>query len=76
MHLDCNSKKIVKCDLEFNSKNPKAYYRMALAYKAENDYDRAQENFKNAIKLAPNDQELRVEYQNLIEIKTTSIGII
>ena len=54
--------KSCKNALEFNPKNPKAFYRMALAYKAENDFDRAQENLKNAIKLAPNDQELRTEY--------------
>ena len=62
--------KSCKNALEFNPKNPKAFYRMALAYKAENDFDRAQENLKNAIKLAPNDQELRTEYQKLLEIKT------
>ena len=42
---------------------------MALAYKAENDFDRAQESFKSAIKLAPQDKELRTEYQKLLEIK-------
>lgn len=26
---------------EFDANNPKVYYRMALAYKAENDFDRA-----------------------------------
>mmetsp|Transcript_8187 Transcript_8187/g.11340 ORF Transcript_8187/g.11340 Transcript_8187/m.11340 type:complete len:87 (+) Transcript_8187:637-897(+) len=42
---------------------------MAQAYRAENDFDRAQDNFKQAIKLAPNDNELRAEYQTLLEVK-------
>jgi len=43
---------------------------MALAFKAENDFDRAQENLKIAIKLAPGDTELRKEYEQLMEVKT------
>lgn len=42
---------------------------MALAYKAENDFDRSQDSFKAAIRLAPQDAELRTEYQSLLEIK-------
>ena len=61
--------KSCRCALEYVANNPKVYYRMAQAYKAENDFDRAQENFKQAIKLAPGDSELRTEYQKLMEIK-------
>ena len=56
--------------LEYVQNNPKVYYRMALAYKGENDFDRAQEKFKKAIELAPNDKELRTGYQELKELKT------
>lgn len=49
--------------IEFDTTNPKVYFRMALAFRAENDFDRAQENLKIAIKLAPGDTELRKEYE-------------
>ena len=62
--------KACKNALEFDTSNPKVYYRMSLAYKAENDFDRAQEALKTAIKLAPGDVELRNEYTRLMEIKT------
>ena len=49
--------------------NPKAYYRIAMAYKEQKDYDRAQENLKKAIELSPNSKDLREEYARLQEIK-------
>ena len=49
--------------------NPKAYYRIAIAYKEERDYDRSQENFIKAIQLNPNDKDLREEYRKLQVIK-------
>lgn len=61
--------KSCKNALEFSKSNPKTYYRMALAYKGENDFDRAQENFKQAIKLDPQNSDLRTEYAALLEIK-------
>ena len=42
---------------------------MALAYKGENDFDRAQEKFKKAIELDPSNKDLRSEYQSLKELK-------
>ena len=54
--------KSCKNAIEFDTNNPKAYYRMALAYKAENDFDRAQDGFKQAIRLDPQNNELRAEY--------------
>lgn len=35
--------------LTFVKTNPKAYYRMSVAYKALNDLDRAKENLEMAI---------------------------
>jgi len=55
--------------IEYDANNPKVYYRMALAYKGENDFDRAQEKFKKAIELDPSNKDLRVEYQELVELK-------
>jgi len=51
--------------------NPKAYYRIGVAYREEKDYERSQENFKKAIQLNPNDKNLREEYKKLLEIKST-----
>ena len=42
---------------------------MALAYKGENDFDRAQESFKQAIRLDPQNADLRKEYATLLEVK-------
>ena len=52
-HQDCI--KSCKNALAFKANNPKTHYRLALAYKAENDFDRSQDSFKAAIKLAPSD---------------------
>ena len=54
---------------EFDAGNAKVYYRMALAYKAENDFDRSQDNFKEAIRLDPQNAQLRTEYKQLLETK-------
>lgn len=48
---------------------PKAYYRMSIAYKEQNDFDKAQEMIKTAIKLDPNDRGLRTEYKSLVDLK-------
>ena len=61
--------KSCKNALEFNARNPKTHYRMALAYKGENDFDRAQESFKQAIRLDPQNADLRKEYATLLEVK-------
>ena len=49
--------------------SPKAYYRIALAYKELNESDDAKENFEKAIKLAPGDRGLREEFEKFIKIK-------
>lgn len=51
--------------LTHSKDNAKAYYRMAQAYKALHDLDRAKDNLTLAIKYAPNDMALRKEYKEL-----------
>lgn len=50
--------------------NPKAYYRLYLAYKETNDLDRAKESLVEAIKYEPNDKKMREEYRQLMNVKT------
>lgn len=40
--------------ISFQSKNPKAYHRLHLAYKQLNDLDRAKESLQKAISFEPN----------------------
>ena len=67
MYKEC----IKNCNeaLTYVKENPKAYYRIAQAYKETADLDRAQENFKIAIQMAPNDKGLRNEYKKLMDLK-------
>lgn len=51
--------------LTYEKNNPKAYYRLYLAYKAINDLDRAKENLELAIKLEPQDKMMRAEHKKL-----------
>ena len=55
--------------LQYIEENPKAYYRIAKAHQALRDYDKAQDNFKIAIRMDPNDKGLREEYAKLLELK-------
>jgi tetratricopeptide (TPR) repeat protein len=48
--------------------NPKAFYRLALAQRANGELDQAKESLIAAIKLAPSDQNLRKEYSSLSEL--------
>lgn len=50
--------------------NPKAYYRLYIAYKEMNDLDRAKENLTEAIKFEPNDKKMREEYKTLCNVKS------
>jgi tetratricopeptide (TPR) repeat protein len=50
--------------------NPKAYYRLFIAYRETNDLDRAKENLMEAIKLEPNDKKMRAEYSSLCNVKS------
>lgn len=55
--------------LEYSKTNPKAYYRLALAQKLNGEFDLAKESLVEAIKLAPNDKNLREEYAKLQDQK-------
>jgi len=41
--------------ITYQKNNPKAYYRMFMAYRQINDLDRAKENLELAIQLMPSD---------------------
>ena len=80
LHLNCSlcmlkkymykdAIKFAKESLIYKPDAPKAHYRMGLAYKEENDLDRAEEQFKKALDLAPNDPSIRAEYKELMDIK-------
>lgn len=62
--------KMAKEAITYIKDNPKAYYRLSLAYKSINDLDRAKENLLMAIKLAPNDKKMREEYKDLCSTKS------
>lgn len=47
--------------IQLNNQNPKAFFRLALAYKENSELDLAIENIKEAIKLSPGDANLRKE---------------
>lgn len=69
-----NYKDAIKCakeSIEFNKQNPKAYYRLALALKANSEFDAAKLALVEAIKLAPSDKSLREEYSKLGNLKMT-----
>ena len=55
--------------LIYIQENPKAYYRIAMAYKSLRDFDKSMENFKTAIRMDPNDKGLRDEYAKLLDLK-------
>jgi len=57
--------------ITFEKNNPKAYYRLFLAYKTINDLDRAKENLELAIKLEPNDAAMRSEHKKLCAEKSS-----
>ena len=52
-----------------NPESPKAFYRMANAYKGLKEYDLAKQNFESAIRLSPNDKSLRNEYEAFVNFK-------
>lgn len=53
--------------MEYNKENPKGYYRLAMAQKANGEFDQAKENMIKAINMSPADQSLRTEYKNLLD---------
>lgn len=55
--------------LEFSKINPKAFYRLAQALKANGEFDEALAHMVSAIKLSPGDKLLRTEYKSLMDIK-------
>jgi tetratricopeptide (TPR) repeat protein len=81
LHLNCahcllqkkmyaDSIKFAKEAIGYVKHNPKAHYRLYLAYKESNDLDRAKESLLEAIKLEPNDKRMREEYKKLIDTKS------
>lgn len=66
-----DSIKSAKEALNVDKTHVKAHYRLALAYKELVDLPMAKEAFANAIKLAPNDRELRKEYDALVNTMKT-----
>lgn len=52
-----------------NPKNPKAHYRLAMAQKANGEFDLARESLLEAIKMNPGDAGMRDEYKKLKELK-------
>lgn len=55
--------------LALNDKSPKAHYRLAMAQKANGEFDLARESLLEAIKLAPNDLTMREEFRKLKDLK-------
>lgn len=50
--------------------NPKAHYRIYLAYKSLNNLDKAEEHLKLAINCEPNDRGMRAELKKFSEEKS------
>lgn len=66
-----NPREAIKCckeAIEAKPDNPKAFYRMGVAQKANGELEPAKESLLQAIKLAPNDLIIRNEYKSLMEI--------
>lgn len=54
---------------EIDPKNSKAYYRHYLACKATGGLDQAKESLHEAVKIEPNNLNLRKEYTEFLEMK-------
>lgn len=71
-HLKCSQSieavKFAKEAVEQKPENPKALYRLATAQKANGDYEPARETIIKAIKIAPSDNTLRLEYDSITQI--------
>ena len=66
-----NPREAIKCckeAIEAKADNPKAFYRMGVAQKANGELEPAKESLLQAIKLAPNDLIIRAEYKSLMEL--------
>ena len=57
--------------ITYEKNNPKAYYRLFMAYRVINDLDRAKENLEMAIQLEPNDKNMRMEHKKLSAEKSS-----
>lgn len=57
-----DSIKHAKDAVALDESNAKAHYRLAIAYKLNNDLDPAKDHFVQAIKLQPSNQTIRQEY--------------
>ena len=66
-----NPREAVKCckeAIEVKSDNPKAFYRLGVAQKANGELEPAKESLLKAINLSPNDQIIRSEYKSLMDL--------
>ena len=63
--------KSAKESIEHNKQNPKAYYRLAMALKANSEFEDAKLALVEAIKLDPSNKNLRDEYKSLGDLKMT-----
>jgi tetratricopeptide (TPR) repeat protein len=66
-----DSIKNAKEALAVDKTHVRAHYRLAMAYKELADFPMAKETFAVAIKLAPNNRELRKEYDELVNTMKT-----
>ena len=60
--------KACKDAIEVKDNNPKAYYRLGVAQKANGELEPARESLLTAIKLAPGDKAIRNEYKLLMDL--------
>jgi len=60
-----NAQKMAQSVIEVDDKNPKAYYRRAQALSAMGDLQGALNDYKTAIKLNPQDKNLRAEFDRV-----------
>jgi len=60
--------------IEIDGKSAKAHYLRSVAFMKTHQYDEASEDAKNAIKLAPQDKNLRAHWEALKKAKQTAAG--
>ena len=55
--------------VSLDPQSSKAHYRLSVAHKLNNDLDPAKEHLAEAVKLEPNNIQIRKEYQELVDLK-------
>ena len=61
--------KHAKDAVALDEQNAKAHYRLAIAYKLNNDLEPSKDHFIEAIKLEPANVSIRKEYKELLNLK-------